>query len=616
MSDWKSFSIFSYFEKIIDPFKDSSEETPPGKLTKFYFHYLRQIWLVLFILLIVGLLVALVEVALFKYIAKIIDMAQTTNPKDIFNNNLKQLIIMASVIVIARPLLFGLHNLITHQTITANLSAMIRWQNHRYILKQSVNFFHNDLAGRVANRVIQTGGALRDSALQMIEAIWHILIYAGSAMFLFLQADWHLILPLTLWMIIYLIMLFHYIPKIRSLAISSSEARSKLMGLIVDCYTNIITIKLFYNSNKEEGYGKEAIEMQMHKHQSVLRLITEIDTLLTFINGMLIASTTGLSLWLWSNGVISIGSITLATGLVIRINNMSSWIIWVVNSIFENLGIVQDGIETISKSVEIKNKESAKLLNVTSGSIKFESVGFKYNKNSNEVISNFNLIVRPKEKIGIVGPSGAGKSTIMSLLLRLYDLDSGKIYIDGQDISSVTQESLRAKIGVVTQDISLLNRSIRENLTCGDDTVSQKHLKEVLYKSKMNEFLVNVLDHKGLVGLEATVGERGVKLSGGQKQRVAIARVLLKNAPILLLDEATSALDSEIESIIQENLEGIMHGKTVITIAHRLSTIIRMDRLIVIENGKIIETGTHKELILRNGLYKTLWDHQTGGFIK
>ena len=394
----------------------------------------------------------------------------------------------------------------------------------------------------------------------------------------------------------------------------SSDSRSKLMGRIVDGYTNITTLKLFAHTNFEQQYAREAITEQTEKSQLAGRVVTAMDTVITSMNGVLIVTTTGLALWLWSQSLISVGAIALATGLAIRIVNMSGWIMWVVNGIFENIGMVQDGLQSISQPVSVTDRKQAPRLNVSQGGVKFDGVDFHYG-NGNGIIHGLNLNIRPGEKIGLIGPSGAGKSTLVNLLLRMYDVQNGRILIDDQDISHVSQESLREQIGMITQDTSLLHRSIRDNLLYGKPDATDEQLWEAVRKARADEFIPLLSDSEGRTGFEAQVGERGVKLSGGQRQRVAIARVLLKDAPILIMDEATSALDSEVEAAIQESLETLMQGKTVIAIAHRLSTIARMDRLIVLENGQIAESGSHAELLAQGGLYARLWQHQTGGFV-
>ncbi len=607
--------MFSWFEKLIDPFKPSDYQQPPTQLHKFYWHYLHQVWQYFGWILVIGLFAALTEIALFVYIGQLVDMMrQSKNPQSFFTDNWIVLIWMTFVVLIARPVLHALHVLVTHQAIIPQVTTMIRWQTHKYILRQSLSFFQNDFAGRIANRIMQTGPAARETAVQFVDAIWFVLLYTVGALVLFFHNDPRLMIPLVLWIIAYGFLIYYYVPKIKDLSLHNSEARSSLMGRVVDSYTNILTVKLFASADREDEYVRETMEKQTATFTILLRAISRLEIWIMIINGLLIVGTAGLAIWLWSGNAVTIGAIALAIGLVIRINNMSQWIMWVFTGIFENIGMVQEGMETISKPLTVVDDSKSCEIKVDRGGIIFDDIRFHYGQESG-VIDNLALNIRPGEKVGLIGPSGAGKSTLVNLLLRFHDLDGGRILLDGQDISKVTQDSLRSNIAMVTQDTSLLHRSVSDNISYGAPDAKMDEIIAAAQKAHAHDFILGLEDKKERKGYAAHVGERGVKLSGGQRQRVAIARVILKDAPILILDEATSALDSEVEAAIQEQLSTLMEGKTVIAIAHRLSTIAAMDRLVIMDNGDIIEDGTHEELLKRGGLYARLWSRQSGGFL-
>ena len=490
----------------------------------------------------------------------------------------------------------------------------MRWQNYRYVLRQSLSYFHNDFAGRIAQKVMQTGHALREAVINVIDGVWLLLIYLVGIVFLFLEIDARLLWPVGLWVVAYVIVVWRMVPPVRAKSAALSEANSGLIGRVVDSYTNIQSVKLFAHADREEQFVGESVEKHTRAYQRLMRAIVNMTVTLTVLNTLLIVLSAVLSIWLWQQHAVSIGAIAMANGLIIRLNQMSGWILRTITSLFENIGTVQNGVETIAMNNGVQDVEDASSLIVSRGEVVFDAVNFCYG-DERMVIRDFSLAVKSGEKIGLVGRSGAGKSTLVNLLLRFYDIDSGRILIDGQNIASLRQESLREHIAMVTQDTSLLHRSIRDNIRYGRIDASDPEIEHAAKLAEASKFIPELVDPRGRRGYDAHVGERGVKLSGGQRQRIAIARVILKNAPILILDEATSALDSEVEQAIQQQLHNLMDGKTVIAIAHRLSTIAALDRLVVIDDGRIVEQGTHSQLVQKGGLYAQLWQRQSGGFL-
>ena len=606
--------MFRFFENLIDPFRRHDEGMPPDTLAAFYWFYTRQLWPVLAALLVVGLFVSLIEVSIFRYIGTIVDLLKTTTPAHVLSDYGPTFLWMGFVVVIARPVAVILHDLLVQQSLAPSFTNLVRWQTHRYVLRQTVGFFNNDFAGRIASKIIQTGPALRESVVQVCDALWFVTIYAISSLLLFGQLDLRLTVPLAIWIAGFVVTLVYFVPRIRHRSVIVSEARSMLTGRIVDSYTNIQTVKLFAHTSREDGYARDAVDDHLQKFRASTRLITSMSSTVVIMNGLLIGGTTALAVWLWAQNALSLGALTIAAGLAFRIATMSGWIMWTSIGIFDNVGAVQEGMETIARPQELVDRPDARPLSVTRGEIRLENVGFHYGRKSG-IIENLSLTVAPGEKVGLVGRSGAGKSTLVNLLMRFYDIESGRILIDGQDIAHATQDSLRSQIGLVTQDTSLLHRSIRENILYGRPEAGESAMQAAARQAYAEEFIPGLSDQYGRVGFDAHVGERGAKLSGGQRQRVAIARVLLKDAPILVLDEATSALDSEVEAAIQESFYRLMKGKTVIAIAHRLSTIAAMDRLVVLDHGRVVETGRHDELLSRGGLYASLWSRQSGGFL-
>jgi ATP-binding cassette subfamily B multidrug efflux pump len=606
--------VYRWFEGRIRATAPSDGRTPPATLSGFYWHFLAEHKALFAAILGTGLAVALVDSLIPVFIGKLVSLMAATDRRAALADAWPMLVAMALVILIGRPLTVLLDLVVRNVAIVPGVTSRIRWLSHWHVVRQNWGFFQNDFAGRIATRVMQTANAVRESVVSSIRAVWFIAVYGVTSLLLMSFADPRLALPTLAWIVGYVCFLRHFVPRLRSFGKSSAEAHSALMGRVVDSYTNILTVKLFARARDEDAYVRDAIDEHRSAMGAHMRLITRFIMTLQTMNALLLASTASMGIYLWANGAIDVGMVAMALPLAWQIANMAGWVSWEVTGIFENLGHVQEGMQTIAVPHGLVDKTDAQALTVTRGEIRFEHVTFAY-ENRPPVFEDFSLAVRPGERVGLVGRSGAGKSTLANLLLRFFDVQGGHILIDGQSIAVVTQESLRAAIGVVTQDTSLLHRSIADNIRYGRPDAARADIEAAARKAQAHAFIVGLRDPKGREGYEAHVGERGVKLSGGQRQRVALARVLLKDAPILVLDEATSALDSEVEAAIQEQLIGLMAGKTVIAIAHRLSTIARMDRLVVIDEGKIVEQGRHDELLRNGGLYADLWTHQSGGFI-
>ena len=617
--------MFRFFERLLTPTALPPDAPPPPvdsprALLRFYWHFIGQApWLVV-ALFGTGLVVALLDTTIPVFIGRVASLVSTETPATLFHDAGRQLLGMAAVLLLARPTALLAQYLVTNQAIAPGLSNLIRWQNHWHVVRQSWTFFQNDFAGRIANRVIQTGSSLRESVVQGTNAVWYLVVYGGSAIVLLARMDWRLALPIVLWFAGYVAVLRLFVPRMRERSRQMSEVRSSLTGRIVDSYTNILTVKLFARSRDEDAFVRDAVDEHTLAFRRQLRLVTLWSVTLAVMNAIMVTGIGVLAILAWRAGRAPVGTVATALPLAWQISNMAGWVAQNITGIFENVGVVQDGMRSIAVPRQMADRPAAVPLRLVAGGIRFERVGFDYGRERREgerggVLRGLDLTVAAGERVGLIGRSGAGKSTLVNLLLRFHDPVSGRILIDGQDIAGVTQESLRAQIGMVTQDTSLLHRSIRDNLRYGRPEATEDEIEEAARRAHALEFIEQLEDWQGRRGFDAHVGERGVKLSGGQRQRIAIARVILKDAPILVLDEATSALDSEVEAAIQEQLDELMQGRTVIAIAHRLSTIARMDRLAVIEAGRIVEEGTHAALLARQDVYAALWQRQSGGFL-
>ena len=608
-------SIFSFFENLVPSFPQRNEGTPPKNPVKFILFFTRGLCGFFIAASVLNSVIAIGEALFFVCLGLVVDWTSSSTPHNFIALHGTSILVMHLCAGVILPVASVLHSLLIHQTISGNYSSQIRWQLHSYLLNQSLSFFNEEYAGSLANKVMQTSVAVRTAVMKLIDVMVHLIVYIATMLIMLSNANISLCIPLAVWLILYISSLVCFIPQLRKASKQQSELRSTMVGRIVDSYTNISTVKLFGGHGKEEKYAKNAMDEFRHSEYRALRIHTMFDVSVQFMNYTLLITLVMLSLWLWSNYLVTPGAIAIATAIAIRMINMSRWIMWEVGAIFENLGMIYDGIHTVSVPVSVRDPENPVKIDSFSNEIEFSHVSFGYKK-SVEIFHDLSMKIKAGEKVGIVGPSGAGKSTLISLLLRFYDVDSGSVTIDGENIRNFTQDDLRSLFSMVSQDTSLMHRTVGENIEYGaEDELQKAELEEVAVATDSLNFIENLSDYRGGAGFDSVVGDRGVKLSGGQKQRIAIARVLVKNSPILILDEATSALDSQSEKCIQQNLEKLMQGKTVIAIAHRLSTLKKMDRIVVLEKGQIVESGSHEELLKSDGMYRKLWDLQTEGFI-
>ncbi|GAB3477664.1 ABC transporter ATP-binding protein [Marinomonas epiphytica] len=607
--------MLKLFEKWVSAFPPLDTRPIPNSLFAFCRHYTRGVELPLLMMSLLTASIAILEVTLFSFMGQLVDWLVNKDPNTFFAEESSRLIWMSVMLLVVLPVLSFLHSAVLHQTLLGNFPMRIRWWAHHTLLRQSMTFFQDEFAGRVATKVMQTSLAVRETVMKLLDVLVYIGVYFVSMLVLIANADYRLMLPLLGWLVCYVMLQIYFVPKLKRISTEQADARSLMTGRVVDSYSNISTVKLFSHNQREADYAQEGMAGFLKTVYKQMRLVTWLNVGVQSCNYLVTFVIAALSIWLWADSVISIGAIAIAVSLALRLNGMSQWIMWEVSSLFENIGMVADGMHTLSKPVAIEDKENAQQLEVKQGAIEYQDVYFHYGKEDQKIIEALSLAVKAGEKVGLVGRSGAGKSTIVNLLMRFHDVEAGKILVDGQAINQVTQNSLRANIGMVTQDTSLLHRTVRENLLYGRPEATEEEMIAATKQAEAHDFILTLTDPYGNTGYDAMVGERGIKLSGGQRQRIAIARVLLKDAPLLILDEATSALDSEVEAAIQESLYKLMEGKTVIAIAHRLSTIAAMDRLVVLDQGRIVEQGSHDELVQQGGIYATLWAHQTGGFL-
>src|SRR3989442_1553871 len=608
-----SLPVFRYFERLVDPFPDATPTTPPRNFFAFLWACSKGVRGLLLATTLLTAVIGAFEALLFGMLGGIVDWLSKVQPAQLWAQEGQRLLLLGAVLA-GSIVLVAFQSMIKQQTLFGNFPMLLRWNFHRLMLGQSMSFYQDEFAGRIATKVMQTSLAVRDTWLIVAELLVFVIIYFVTLLAVLGNFDSRLLIPFLGWVALYIFALYYFVPRLGRVARVQADARSMMTGRMTDAYTNIATVKLFSHARRESSFARAAMQEFLGTVHTQMRLVTGFEIVNHTLSMGLIAASAGATLWLWMQGQVGIGAVAAATAMALRLNGISHWVMWEMATLFEHIGTVQDGINTIARHHAVVDAPDAKPLTVTRGDICFEQVSFAYG-GKRDVIEQLDLHIRPGEKIGLVGRSGAGKSTLVNLLLRFYDIESGRILIDGQDIAHVTQESLRAAIAVVTQDTALLHRSIAENIRYGRQEASDDELLLAAERAQATPFITSLEDWKGRKSLDAHVGERGVKLSGGQRQRIAIARVILKNAPILVLDEATSALDSEVEAAIQDSLGDLMEGKSVIAIAHRLSTIARMDRLIVLEHGRIVEQGSHDELLRHGGHYAALWRRQSGGFI-
>ncbi|MGI3904077.1 MAG: ABC transporter ATP-binding protein [Janthinobacterium lividum] len=611
--------MFRFFESLISPTgvpqsTEARSTQPPAGLIKFYWHFVRQAKPLFAALFVAGFSVAVLDASVPWFIGHLVRAITSTSRELFFTENHTLLLTMVAVVLLVRPAAIATQNMISHVAIMANVTNMIRWQSHRHVVRQSWPFFQNDFAGRLASRVMDTGPAVRQSAIASITAIWGIIVYGVTALTVLGRVDAVLMIPILAWFGSYAVLLRFIVPRLRDRSKRTSEMKSLVVGRVVDGYTNILTVKLFARMAQEDRHVRDVFDQHTIAYRSQMRLMATLFMSLQAMNALMLVGETTLAVMAWQSGRVDVGIVAMAIPLTWQIASAAGWVAVQVTDIFENLGTIQEGMMTIAKPIALLDRDGAEELAVRRGEIRFDTIRFGYGRET-PLVDGLSLTIRAGEKVGLVGRSGAGKTTLVNLLLRFHELEGGRILIDGQDIAGVTQESLRGAVSVVTQDTSLLHRSIRENIAFGRPVATEAEVVAAAKRAHAHEFILGLEDWQGRRGYDAQVGERGVKLSGGQRQRIAIARVILKDAPILVLDEATSALDSEVEAAIQESLTALMGDKTVIAIAHRLSTIARMDRLIVMDQGAILETGSHAELLGRGGIYADLWHRQSGGFI-